>query len=109
MSMRSLLIAVLLSAVCFGAAADLLEQAQLQPGVGRVEFVSRNGRKMIRLTGRTPKPRPNGNAYLKFRLKLAEPVSLTGKAVRFQVEAARSPEYGGVIFNAFAPQAEKPA
>ena len=108
--MRLLLIAALSSVVCLGlAAADLLERAQLQQGVGKVEFVSRNGRKMIRLTGRTPKPRPNGNAYLKFRLKLAEPMSLTGKAVRFRVEAHRSPEYGGVIFNAFAPQAEKPA
>lgn len=110
MNMRIFWIAAL-SVVVFAeaAAVDLLEQAQLQQGVGKVEFVFRNGRRMLRLTGRTPKPRPNGNAYLKFRLKLAKPVSLTGKAVRFRVEAARSPEYGGVIFNAFAPRAEKPA
>lgn len=110
MGMRILRLATLSMAACLGlGAADLLERAQLQQGVGKVEFVTRNGRKMIRLSGRTPKPRPNGNAYLKFRLKLAEPVSLTGKAVRFRVEASRSPQYGGVIFNAFAPRVEKPA
>ena len=110
MIVRILRIAALVFAVALDSpAADLLERAQLQQGVGKAEFVTRNGKKEIRLTGRTPKPRPNGNAYLKFRLKLAEPVSLTGKAVRFRVEAARSPQYGGVIFCAFAPRAEKPA
>ena len=67
-------------------ATDLLDGAQLQRGVGQVEFFQRDGKKMIRLTGKTPQPRPNGNAYLKFRLKLERPVSLSGRAVRFRVE-----------------------
>ncbi len=90
-------------------ATDLLDGAQLQRGVGQVEFFQRDGKKMIRLTGKTPQPRPNGNAYLKFRLKLERPVSLSGRAVRFRVASLRSERYGGVIFNTFAPDADKPA
>ncbi len=100
---------LLLCQIFDAAATNLLDAAQLQRGVGQVEFIRQAGKRMIRLTGKTPQPPPNGNAYLKFRLKLDRPVSLTGKAIRFKVTSPRSERYGGVIFNTFAPDAHKPS